>query len=128
VRLTARSLHHSSKKIRGTWFKDGPGSQAGELAVEVSEGWTRITTSGALRTTALAWAYLAKRQRSRPISVGQRSSPSGRRAPTTGDDDELTRAQILSFSFPYARSGRFEEAARLLERPSPSIAMRKLAI
>jgi tetratricopeptide (TPR) repeat protein len=122
VRLHGLSLCDLlQKKIRGTWFNDpAQAVELAELVVEVSDRLDSDHYGVALveDARALAWAYLGNA--SRIASDLWRAEEALQRAEEhfrLGDEDELTGAQILSFLASLRNTqGRFDEAARLLDR------------
>jgi tetratricopeptide (TPR) repeat protein len=108
-------------RSREAWFTDPARAvQLAELAVEVSDRLDTNHYGVALveDARALAWAYLGNA--SRIASDLRRAEEALQRAEEhfrLGDEDELTGAQILSFLASLRNTqGRFDEAARLLDR------------
>jgi tetratricopeptide (TPR) repeat protein len=109
------------KKIRGTWFNDpAQAVELAELAVEVSVRLDTDHYGVALveDARALAWAYLGNASRiASNLRRAEEALRSAEEHLRLGDEDELTRAQILSFQASLRNAqGRFEEAARLLDK------------
>ncbi|HEV7506997.1 MAG TPA: tetratricopeptide repeat protein [Thermoanaerobaculia bacterium] len=109
------------EKIRGTWFSDpAQAVELAELAVEVSDRLDTDHYGVALveDARALAWAYLGNSSRiASDLRRAEEALRSAEEHLRLGDEDELTRAQILSFQASlHNAQGRFEEAARLLDQ------------
>jgi len=108
-------------RSREAWFSDPARAvELAELAVEVSDrlDTQHYGTAIVEDARALAWAYLGNAyQVASDLRRAEEALLSAEEHFRLGDEDELTRAQILSFQASlYNAQGRFEEAARLLDR------------